>query len=274
MQRTVYAISNPYFFSGRAWSGGIPAMAKVYLELIRSVIPSGKFIIGGWSLGGLISLEIASLLSRQNSDLVLLGIVMIDSIYPGSYKKQARTISPFKHFLTDHCRPEMRILCSIMMKQSATMIERWEMPTWSRSRVAPILPLDSKGKAGTDHVTVVEVTVDELNPDSDPLSRSSAITTEDHPEIPAHGPVEYEVGCVGGDHWLPYPPRTVLLRCQEEVPAIQHDEEANSGRHVARLRPRPCWDDYIPGFISVSLDVSGHHFSLFSNENVSRPFYL
>lgn len=47
MQRTVYAISNPYFFSGRAWSGGIPAMAKVYLELIRSVIPSGKFIIGG-----------------------------------------------------------------------------------------------------------------------------------------------------------------------------------------------------------------------------------
>jgi len=47
LKRTVYAIHNPRFYSGRVWAGGIPAMAKVYLELIRSVVPSGPLILGG-----------------------------------------------------------------------------------------------------------------------------------------------------------------------------------------------------------------------------------
>jgi Thioesterase domain len=48
LQRTVYAISNPRFYSGRAWAGGIAAMARVYADLIRSVVPSRKVLLGGW----------------------------------------------------------------------------------------------------------------------------------------------------------------------------------------------------------------------------------
>jgi hypothetical protein len=47
LQRTVYAIHNPHFYSGRPWPGGIPAMARIYIELIRSNIPAGEFILGG-----------------------------------------------------------------------------------------------------------------------------------------------------------------------------------------------------------------------------------
>ena len=50
LNRTVYAIHNPRFYSGRPWVGGIPAMAKVYVELIRSVVQSGEIILGGKSL--------------------------------------------------------------------------------------------------------------------------------------------------------------------------------------------------------------------------------
>ena len=48
LHRTVYAIHNPRFYSGRVWAGGITAMAKVYVEMIRSVVPSGgSLILGG-----------------------------------------------------------------------------------------------------------------------------------------------------------------------------------------------------------------------------------
>ena len=48
LHRTVYAIHNPRFYSGRIWAGGITAMAEVYVEMIRSVVPSrGSLILGG-----------------------------------------------------------------------------------------------------------------------------------------------------------------------------------------------------------------------------------
>ena len=47
LHRTVYAIHNPRFYSGRAWAGCLVAMAKVYVELIRSVVRSGPLILGG-----------------------------------------------------------------------------------------------------------------------------------------------------------------------------------------------------------------------------------
>lgn len=49
LQRTVYAIHNPKFYTGRPWKGGIPAMAKVYADLIRIIVPSGKVLLGGQS---------------------------------------------------------------------------------------------------------------------------------------------------------------------------------------------------------------------------------
>ena len=48
LHRNVYAIHNPRFYSGRIWAGGITAMAEVYLEMIRSVVPlGGSLILGG-----------------------------------------------------------------------------------------------------------------------------------------------------------------------------------------------------------------------------------
>ena len=47
LNRTVYGIQNPRFYSGRAWSGGIAEMAKVYANLIRSVVSAGPILLGG-----------------------------------------------------------------------------------------------------------------------------------------------------------------------------------------------------------------------------------
>jgi hypothetical protein len=47
LRRKVYGIQNSRFASGRSWEGGVPEMASEYVELIKSVVPSGKIIIGG-----------------------------------------------------------------------------------------------------------------------------------------------------------------------------------------------------------------------------------
>src|SRR4051812_48165028 len=77
LERTTYAIANPRYATKETWEGGIPEVARHYFKLIKTIIPRGKLILGGWSLGGLISLEIARLVA-DDASLSLVGIVMVD----------------------------------------------------------------------------------------------------------------------------------------------------------------------------------------------------
>jgi acetoacetyl-CoA synthetase len=61
----------------------IEEMARVYLEAIKRIQPQGPYLLIGYSLGGLVSLEIAQRLSRNGDRVALLALV--DS-YPHWYK--------------------------------------------------------------------------------------------------------------------------------------------------------------------------------------------
>ncbi len=65
----------------------IEEMAQVYLEAIKQVQPNGPYILVGYSLGGLVSLEAAQHLLRRGEKVDLL--VMIDS-YPHLYSLSLR----------------------------------------------------------------------------------------------------------------------------------------------------------------------------------------
>ncbi|KAM5473086.1 hypothetical protein MauCBS54593_002800 [Microsporum audouinii] len=49
LDRAVYAIQNPSFYSGKAWEDGIPEMGETYAQFIRSHIASGPILLGGES---------------------------------------------------------------------------------------------------------------------------------------------------------------------------------------------------------------------------------
>lgn len=83
--RTTYEIHNPHFESQIPWTGGIPEMARYYVRLMRTMVPRGRILLGGWSLGGILSLEMARLLAEDDLYQVM-GIVMVDSICPLGYK--------------------------------------------------------------------------------------------------------------------------------------------------------------------------------------------
>ncbi|RJS18030.1 non-ribosomal peptide synthetase [Corallococcus sp. H22C18031201] len=55
----------------------IPEMATLYLAAIRAVQPQGPYLLGGWSLGGSIALEMAQQLREQGEEVELL--VLIDT---------------------------------------------------------------------------------------------------------------------------------------------------------------------------------------------------
>jgi amino acid adenylation domain-containing protein len=61
----------------------VEAMAERYLAAIREVQPRGAYLLGGWSLGGVVAFEIARRLSQREEQVALLAL--IDSWAPAAW---------------------------------------------------------------------------------------------------------------------------------------------------------------------------------------------
>src|SRR6185503_2382423 len=53
----------------------IEEMAAHYLEAIRSVQPDGPYLLGGWSMGGVVAYEMAQQLAAQGQQVSLLALL-------------------------------------------------------------------------------------------------------------------------------------------------------------------------------------------------------
>ena len=65
----------------------IEEMAADYIHAIRAAQESGPYMLGGWSMGGLIAFEMACQLQRQGQQVAL--VALFDSITP--YDRQVQT---------------------------------------------------------------------------------------------------------------------------------------------------------------------------------------
>ncbi|POS72138.1 Amt4 [Diaporthe helianthi] len=136
--RIVYEIHNPHFYSAKPWPGGIPEMARHYVGLIRnSAVPRGRILLGGWSLGGLLSLEMARMLAGD-PDFTVIGIVMMDSICPAA-TRTTRTagpaVVPYKQRFGPNTKQETIEGVERCFAEAGRSIEAWTMPRWDGSDV-------------------------------------------------------------------------------------------------------------------------------------------
>ncbi|KAM0327687.1 hypothetical protein ACHAQA_005982 [Verticillium albo-atrum] len=141
LSRPVYAIANPHFHSGAPWPGGLREMAETYVAMVRQTVDSDDFpddgalrarvFLGGWSLGGMLALEMAHLL-EGDADIEVVGIVMVDSVYP-LRNKGAEDGRKFGAMLTDDEEPLKKNvrLARQAMAAAVEMIGKWEMPVWT-----------------------------------------------------------------------------------------------------------------------------------------------
>jgi len=64
----------------------IPAMAEQYIKVIKDIQPAGPYLIGGWSMGGVIAYEMACQFDRMGEEIE--SIFMIDSFHPSASTSQ------------------------------------------------------------------------------------------------------------------------------------------------------------------------------------------
>lgn len=131
--RAVYGIHNPHFYHPeQVWTDGIPEMAWHYAQLIKKTVPKGDVILGGWSLGGCVSLAVAKVLARDERVRVV-GIVMIDSVYPrapevleGEVPRVAERVMNW----SESTKQETKEAVLRCFDEAYRMVREWTLPVW------------------------------------------------------------------------------------------------------------------------------------------------
>jgi thioesterase domain-containing protein len=132
LDRNVYGISDPRFDAGKPWAGGIPEMARTYLQMIKTEIPQRNILLGGWSFGGFLALEIAHLAAQEEEDpLTISGLVFIDTPYPKTPEDTNMRLAINGHLPElNGIRPQMRRKIHSSIKYARAMLAAWQPPKW------------------------------------------------------------------------------------------------------------------------------------------------
>lgn len=141
--RTVHGIANPHYDSGARWAGGIAEMARTYLGWVESVVlpKGGEVILGGWSLGGLLALEMAAQAAAARAagaglgkGIRVVGILMVDSVCPvvreGGAAPRPGVVVPHAVQWHEHTRAETREKVTRCFAEAVRMVGEWTLPAW------------------------------------------------------------------------------------------------------------------------------------------------
>lgn len=175
----------------------------------------------------------------------VVGVIMLDSIYPGALKEERQDVVPHRPTLRHLCKPEIRMLVANQMKTSSKLVEKWVMPSWSYgsiSRKGSIFPPSNPPETSNNgFVSSNDIDEDKIQPQIQLFSH------------------------------FPLPPPTILLRCEEFVP-IQDlgNKHVISKVDVARQKELLGWEDYKYNLILSVLDLPGNHFDIFSDAHVGK----
>lgn len=134
-----------YGLQARGRDGGQPAltrieqMAHLHVEVIKAVQPHGPYRLVGYSLGGLVALEMARLLAAQRQSVALL--VMIDSYVctnrPGIWERARQLATQLEYCMSDIVRPLFRGSAPVRLVRAGERTRFSEFLAWTRYRPRP-----------------------------------------------------------------------------------------------------------------------------------------
>jgi thioesterase domain-containing protein len=172
LRRPTYGIFNPRFHSGGCFEGGVRGMGRLYATMIRKTCAEPDFpgkrnsdgsvdiLIGGWSMGGLVSLEIAKVLTGDQ-DVRVIGVLMIDSMCP-LHLPTAGYLETVDHLDIDKSNKNLALSIRAM-KEALRVIREWEPPVWAgnlleqRPRFSLLRAVDSLPTGNKRGVHVVDI---------------------------------------------------------------------------------------------------------------------
>ncbi|KAK1969121.1 thioesterase domain-containing protein [Colletotrichum sublineola] len=282
LDRAVFGIANPRFYSGVPWDGGLPEMAATYLRMIRTTVtksrdypalaprssppagrggkPRRRILLGGWSLGGMLSLEIARQLGDEDDDIEIAGLLIIDSVYPvwpeGSRVKIGR--------LVEGPEPEAKNprLAWRAMRMAGGMVRTWKLPRCGAAAAAGGVTVPRMASGGGDSCGEDDNENGNGNSnDNDKANGHIDGGDEDcgDAERDFYGSKrERETAEVVWER----PPRAVLVKAKAYVPSSTPG--VISSVDVYREDEKLGWDGYCRGFVERVLATEGNHFDMFA----------
>ncbi|KAE8153724.1 Alpha/Beta hydrolase protein [Aspergillus avenaceus] len=124
MGRDVYAVPE----SRLAVGGTLQEISRRYYSAIKSIVPEGRVLLGGWSLGEMIALQVAWIFSRDPKVSVD-GIIMVDSPFPDyRHVVDCDLDSPISE--DGPTDATTRLENSIL--RTVNMLHNWRLPVWRR----------------------------------------------------------------------------------------------------------------------------------------------
>ncbi|KAK3903404.1 Alpha/Beta hydrolase protein [Staphylotrichum tortipilum] len=141
LNRPVFGIANPRYESGATWEGGLTEMASQYVRFVKEAVPEGgDIILGGWSQGGVVSLELAKQLADdevcKSGRLRVIGLVMVDSVCP--LRGDVPRPPVVKHAMqwAAHTREETKARVLKCFENAVNMADNWTPLEWEGSELA------------------------------------------------------------------------------------------------------------------------------------------
>jgi amino acid adenylation domain-containing protein/non-ribosomal peptide synthase protein (TIGR01720 family) len=84
-RQAFYGIEAYNLYSGEPVLATFQEIAARYIEYLRTILPDGPCLLGGWSLGGLLAFEMAQQMALQGQEIAK--VYMIDTFLPGDTEK-------------------------------------------------------------------------------------------------------------------------------------------------------------------------------------------
>ncbi|KAH7324588.1 Alpha/Beta hydrolase protein [Stachybotrys elegans] len=244
LQRDVWAIHNPKFWDAGVWEGGVDEMARHYIKLMREAGITGEVYLGGWSLGGFLSLTISRFLADDPShDIKVVGILIIDSPRQIPRKDvRSLTVGPQLSDIPDLVRKSF--------DNCDKMLEDWEVPSWDAPACEdkPVR-IALGGKFMTIEPGTVLYKPLQGGWGLRPTKKYAFPQTTESPKAP---------------------PPAVLIRCTERSPKAVADSDKPAVVDFFRDEVLLGWEAAYPDFIKGVIDIEANHYNVFEKMNFAR----
>ncbi|KAF2149924.1 alpha/beta-hydrolase [Myriangium duriaei CBS 260.36] len=243
LNRDVWAIHNPRYYSSESFEGGMDEMAQCYIGLMEEAGIRGRILLGGWSLGGYLSLAIARILADEpNSLMSVAGLLLIDSPYH----------VPLSQLPPEEGEPDFDNLPELVRKaldECDDLLVDWHLPSW-----------DGPACEGKDAYIVAG-------------NRNFSLHCGDVIHKPSTGDwrlirsKEYQSD--EPEHKAMVPPPAVLVKCNRPVPA-KNEKDGCCRVDMYRDDVMLGWSGRYPNFIKAVLEVDADHYNIFGFAKIKQ----
>ncbi|KAF6834479.1 thioesterase domain-containing protein [Colletotrichum plurivorum] len=261
LHRDVWAIHNPHYHTGEAWPGGMVQMARHYIGLMLMAGITGPVILGGWSLGGLLSLTISQILAkRPRSRLSIAGLLLVDSPYH----------TPWSELALPTSEPDLGDVPDLVRRCFANcdrLLGGWKLLPWDGDALDGA---DVSVAVGGDKFRLRRGQVLLKGVDSGAggwrtvETRRSEAAVRAPPSPPPSPPQQLQ------QQQLVTPPPGVLVKCVQWCPGregAEHPCQVDLDRDETVLG----WEsgDHVE-FIKAVIEADAHHYNVFDLSKISQ----